>query len=100
MQTATRSINSMWTTVRTQLRESRDARAARASLARELASYSSPADLADLDAILDRYSRHRRPQTSAASWPLSAAAEPRGGFSGQSRSAVRAVSSARSARTR
>ena len=56
MQTATRSINSMWTTVRTQLRESRDARAARASLARELASYSSPADRADLDAILDRYS--------------------------------------------
>ncbi len=56
MQTATRSINSMWTTVRTQLRESRDAHAARASLARELASYSSPADLADLDAILDRYS--------------------------------------------
>ncbi len=56
MQTATRSINSVWTTVRSQLRESRDAHAARASLARELASYSSPADLADLDAILDRYS--------------------------------------------
>ena len=56
MQTATRSINSVWTTVRTQLRESRDTHAARASLARELASYSSPADLADLDAILDRYS--------------------------------------------
>ena len=56
MQTATRSINSLWTTVRTQLRESRDAHAARASLARELATYSSPADLADLDAILDRYS--------------------------------------------
>ena len=56
MQTATRSINSMWTTVRTQLRESRDAHAARASLARELASYNSEADLDDLHAILDRYS--------------------------------------------
>jgi hypothetical protein len=56
MQTATRSINSMWTTVRTQLRDSRDAHAARATLARELASYSSEADLDDLHAILDRYS--------------------------------------------
>ena len=56
MQTATCSINSMWTTVRTQLRESRDAHAARASLERELASYSSEADLDDLHAILDRYS--------------------------------------------
>ena len=56
MQTATRSINSLWTTVRTQLRESRGAHAARASLARELASYNSAADRDDLDAILDRYS--------------------------------------------
>jgi hypothetical protein len=56
MQTATRPITSLWTTVRTQLRESRDAHAARASLARELASYNSPSDLDDLHAILDRYS--------------------------------------------
>lgn len=56
MQTATRSINSMWTTVRTQLRESRDAHATRAALERELASYSSASDLDDLHAILDRYS--------------------------------------------
>jgi hypothetical protein len=56
MQTATRPLASLWTTVRTQLRDSRDAHAARAALARELASYSSPADLDDLDAILDRYS--------------------------------------------
>lgn len=46
---------SLWTTVRTQLRESRDAHAARASLERELAGYNSPADLEDLHAILDRY---------------------------------------------
>ena len=56
MQTATRPLTSLWTTVRTQLRDSRDAHAARTALARELASYNSQADLDDLDAILDRYS--------------------------------------------
>ena len=56
MQTATRPLSSLWTTVRTQLRESREERAGRARLERELASYSSPADLDDLHAILDRYS--------------------------------------------
>jgi hypothetical protein len=55
MQTATRPITSLWTTVRTQLRESRDAHAARASLQRELATYNSQADLDDLHAILERY---------------------------------------------
>ena len=55
MQTATRPITSLWTTVRTQLRESRDAHAARAQLQRELATYNSQADLDDLHAILDRY---------------------------------------------
>jgi hypothetical protein len=55
MQTATRPITSLWTTVRTQLRESRDAHAARASLQLELASYNNEADLNDLHAILDRY---------------------------------------------
>jgi hypothetical protein len=34
----------------------RAARAARSSLERDLAGYTSPADLNDLDAILDRYS--------------------------------------------
>jgi hypothetical protein len=34
----------------------RAARAARNSLERDLASYTSPGDLNDLDAILDRYS--------------------------------------------
>jgi hypothetical protein len=56
MQTATRPLSSLWTTVRTQLRENREERAERARLERELASYSSPADLDDLHAILDRYS--------------------------------------------
>jgi hypothetical protein len=55
MQTATRPLASLWTSVRTQLRESRDAHAARASLERDLASYNSPSDLDDLHAILDRY---------------------------------------------
>ena len=56
MQTATRPLTSLWTTVRTQLRESRDAHTARAMLERELASYDSQSDLDDLHAILDRYS--------------------------------------------
>jgi hypothetical protein len=56
MQTATRPLTSLWTTVRTQLRDSRDAHAARTALQRELASYNSPSDLDDLHAILDRYS--------------------------------------------
>jgi len=56
MQTATRPLTSLWTSVRTQLRDSRDERAARSSLERELASYTSPEDLNDLYAILDRYS--------------------------------------------
>ena len=55
MQTATRPITSLWTTVRTQVRESRDAHATRVALQRDLASYTSQADLDDLHAILDRY---------------------------------------------
>ena len=47
---------SLWTSVRAHVRDSRDARAARARLERELASYSTPAELNDLHAILDRYS--------------------------------------------
>ena len=56
MQTATRPLTSLWTTVRTQLRDSRDAHTARVMLERELASYDSQSDLDDLHAILDRYS--------------------------------------------
>jgi hypothetical protein len=53
MQTA---LASVWTTVRTQLRDSHHTHTARTSLKRELASYNNPADLDDLHAILDRYS--------------------------------------------
>ncbi len=55
MQTATHPITSLWTTVRTQVRESRDAHATRVALQRDLASYTSQADLDDMHAILDRY---------------------------------------------
>jgi hypothetical protein len=56
METTTYSRGPLWTAIRDELRETRAARAARKSLARELASYTSPADLNDLDAILDRHS--------------------------------------------
>jgi phosphatidate phosphatase APP1 len=62
MQTATRPLTSLWTTVRTQLRDSRDAHAARVSLERELAGYNSQSDLDDLHAILDRYSEQETKQ--------------------------------------
>ena len=47
---------SLSTSVRTQVRDSRDARAARTRLERELAGYNTAAELNDLHAILDRYS--------------------------------------------
>lgn len=56
MQTMTRPLASLWTTVRQQVRDTREARAADAALGRELAAYRSQEDLNDLHAILDRYS--------------------------------------------
>ena len=56
MPTTTRPLTTLWTTVRTQLHDSRQARTERAALGRELASYSTPEDLNDLHAILDRHS--------------------------------------------
>ena len=56
MQTTAHRLRSLWTTVRTQLRDSRDAHAAQAQLEREIASYNTAEDLNDLHAILDRYS--------------------------------------------
>ncbi len=56
MPTTTRPLTSLWTTVRTQLRSSRDAHAAQLALERELAGYNTPEDLNDLHAILERYS--------------------------------------------
>jgi hypothetical protein len=45
-----------WTALRKEFRGARAAHAARKSLEHELAGYTSPADLNDLDAILDRHS--------------------------------------------
>ncbi len=42
--------------IRGELREAREARAARKALEHDLASYTTEADLNDLDAILDRHS--------------------------------------------
>jgi hypothetical protein len=51
----TRPLTSLWSTLREQLRETREAHTENAALQRELAAYSSPEDLNDLHAILDRY---------------------------------------------
>lgn len=56
MQSTTKARSPLWTSVRDELRDARAARAARKSLERELASYTSPRDLNDLEAILERYS--------------------------------------------
>ncbi len=56
MESATRTLGRRWTALRDELRDSREVRAARRSLAGDLATYTSPSDLNDLDAILDRYS--------------------------------------------
>jgi hypothetical protein len=53
---------SLLSAVREHIRENREARAGRAALERELASYSSAADLNDLHAILDRYSDNETAQ--------------------------------------
>jgi hypothetical protein len=45
----------LWTSIRDELRRTRAARAERISLERELASYTSPSDLNDLEAILARH---------------------------------------------
>jgi hypothetical protein len=52
-----RGMRAIRACLRSEKREStRAARAARRSLERELASYTSPGELSDLDAILERYS--------------------------------------------
>ena len=45
-----------WAAIRDEVRHSRATRAERKSLERDLASYTSEADLNDLGAILDRHS--------------------------------------------
>jgi hypothetical protein len=56
MQSTSHSLGSLWTAIREEHRAVRAARAERKYLERELASYTTPADLNDLDAILDRHS--------------------------------------------
>jgi hypothetical protein len=48
------SLSPLWTAARDDLRSRRASRAARETLVRELASYSTPAEENELDAILDR----------------------------------------------
>jgi hypothetical protein len=49
------SLSPLWSAARDEIRTRRAARAARQTLERELASYSTPAEQNELDAILDRY---------------------------------------------
>jgi hypothetical protein len=56
MNPVTRPRTPVWTALRGQLRHIRQAHADRKALERELATYTSQSDLADLHAILDRYS--------------------------------------------
>jgi hypothetical protein len=56
MQSTTEARSPLWASIRDELRDARAARAVRKSLERELASYTSPRDLNDLEAILERYS--------------------------------------------
>lgn len=56
MQSTTEARSPLWASIRDELRDARAARAARKSLERQLASYTSPRDLNDLEATLARYS--------------------------------------------
>ena len=56
MESMTRPVSGLAAVLRDELREAREARAARKALERDLASYTTQADLNDLDAILDRHS--------------------------------------------
>ncbi|HMH90271.1 MAG TPA: hypothetical protein VK586_04215 [Streptosporangiaceae bacterium] len=52
------SLSPLWREFRAELSARLRDRAARRALARELADYTSPRDLADLEAILDRHPEH------------------------------------------
>ncbi len=56
MDSNTSPVTQLWGNVRDELRDARAARAARKALERDLATYTSQADLNDLGAILDRHS--------------------------------------------
>jgi hypothetical protein len=53
------SLSPLWQEFHAELSARRRNRAARRALARELADYTSPRDLADLEAILDRHPEHQ-----------------------------------------
>ena len=54
MPETTYSLAPLWSEIKAELRRSRQARADRRALARELAAYTTDADLTDLSAILAR----------------------------------------------
>ena len=56
MPSITRTASPRWSAIRDEVRHARATRAERKSLERDLASYTSQADLNDLGAILDRHS--------------------------------------------
>jgi hypothetical protein len=56
MESTSYSLGPLWTAISDEHRRVRAARAARKCLETELATYTSPGDLTDLDAILARYS--------------------------------------------
>jgi hypothetical protein len=56
MKTSTHPIGRRLKAIRHDFRGSRDARVARKTLEHDLATYTSPSELNDLEAILDRYS--------------------------------------------
>jgi hypothetical protein len=56
MESTSYSLGPLWTAIKDERQRVRAARAARKSLERDLASYTSPGDLNDLEAILNRYS--------------------------------------------
>jgi hypothetical protein len=49
------SLSPLWAAARNELRARRAARASRKTLERELASYTTPAEQNELDAVLERY---------------------------------------------
>jgi hypothetical protein len=56
MKTTTRPLGRRLASIRHDFRSDRQARAARRALQHELSSYTTPAELNDLEAILDRHS--------------------------------------------
>jgi len=58
MPTINRPRAPLWAALRAQIQHAQEARVTRKALERELATYTTQSDLADLHAILDRHSDH------------------------------------------